>query len=432
MRRRLPLATQIIIGMILGVAFGLGVNKLGFSPIFTIDYIKPFGTIFVNLLKMVAVPLVFVSLVDGIARLDNVTKLSRIGSKTILLYLCTTVIAITVGLFLVNAIKPGERLPVEARENLISLYSKKVDEKAATAEKVRGSGPLQPLIDVFPSNIVSAASDNTRMLQVVFFALILGIALVQINPEKRETVRKVFDGLNDAIIKIVEYIMYFAPFGVFALIASLIVEMSKDSSDLLFGLLWYMATVTLGLLVMGLVTYPLIFRSFTKVKYGEFFKGVRPAILLAFSTSSSSATLPVTMERVEKHLGVNEEVSSFVLPLGATVNMDGTSLYQGVAAVFIAQALGLDLTLTDQIMILLTALLASIGSAGVPGAGMVMLIIVLEAINIPAAGIALILAPDRLLDMFRTAVNVTGDCTVTMVVASGEKAIHPPEGGLDD
>ena len=432
MRRRLPLATQIIIGMVVGVAFGLGVNKLGFSPIFTIDYIKPFGTIFVNLLKMVAVPLVFVSLVDGIARLDNVTKLSRIGSKTILLYLCTTVIAITVGLFLVNAIKPGERLPVEARENLISLYSKKVDEKAATAEKVRGSGPLQPLVDVFPSNIVSAASDNTRMLQVVFFALILGIALVQINPEKRETVRKVFDGLNDAIIKIVEYIMYFAPFGVFALIASLIVEMSKDSSDLLFGLLWYMTTVTLGLLVMGLVTYPVIFRSFTKVKYGEFFKGVRPAILLAFSTSSSSATLPVTMERVEKHLGVNEEVSSFVLPLGATVNMDGTSLYQGVAAVFIAQALGLDLTLTDQVMILLTALLASIGSAGVPGAGMVMLIIVLEAISIPAAGIALILAPDRLLDMFRTAVNVTGDCTVTMVVASGEKAIHSPEKGLDD
>ncbi|NNF02510.1 MAG: dicarboxylate/amino acid:cation symporter [Bacteroidia bacterium] len=432
MKRKIPLATQIIIGMVAGVIFGLAVNKLGLSSGFTRDFIKPFGIIFVNLLKMVAVPLVFVSLVDGISRLDNVAKLSRIGSKTILLYLFTTIIAISVGLVLVNTIKPGERLPDEARENLMSLYSKSVDEKAATAEKVRGSGPLQPLIDVFPSNIVAAASDNTRMLQVVFFAFILGIALVQINPKKRESVRQVFDGLNDAIIKIVEYIMYFAPIGVFALIASLIVDMAADGEDLLLGLLWYMGTVTAGLLVMGLITYPAIFRSLTKVKYGEFFKGIRPAILLAFSTSSSSATLPVTMERVEKHLGVNEEVSSFVLPLGATVNMDGTSLYQGVAAVFIAQALGLDLTLADQVMILLTALLASIGSAGVPGAGMVMLIIVLEAINVPAAGIALILAPDRLLDMFRTAVNVTGDCTVTMVVASGEDAIHPVELTTDD
>jgi Na+/H+-dicarboxylate symporter len=267
-------------------------------------------------------------------------------------------------------------------------------------------------------------ADNASMLQVVFVALLMGVALLYIPKEKGKTVVRFFDGLNDIIIKIVEFIMMLAPYGVFALLASLIVELGGSNPDkafdILYALLWYAGTVLLGLVLMIMVVYPLILKLFTKVKYSHFFKAIRPAQLLAFSTSSSAATLPVTMERVEKELGVSEEVSSFVLPLGATINMDGTSLYQGVAAVFIAQALGLGLSIGQQLMIVFTALLASIGTAAVPSAGLVMLVIVLQAIGVPTAGLALILAPDRILDMCRTVVNITGDATVATVVASTE------------
>jgi proton glutamate symport protein len=428
--KKIPLHLQILAGLVLGLVWGLLSIQAGWAPQLTIHYIKPFGTIFVNLLKLIAAPLVLASLIVGVSSLNDVSKLSRIGGKTIGIYMLTTVIAISIGLLCVNLLQPGERLPDQTRENLMSVYSTNVEKSTSTASKLQNQSPLQPIVDIIPENIVAAASDNSRMLQVVFFAVIVGIALIRVPADKARPVIAFFDGLNEVIIKLVEFIMLFAPFGVFALIASLIVEIAGDDPqqaiDLLLALLWYGITVIAGLLCMVLLIYPVLLRLFSKVKYTDFFRAIRPAQLLAFSTSSSNATLPVTMERCEKELGVSEEVASFVLPLGATINMDGTSLYQGVAAVFIAQALDLQLTLADQLTIVLTATLASIGSAGVPGAGMVMLVIVLEAIGVPTAGIALIVGVDRILDMCRTVVNVTGDAAVATVVAATEGQLHLP------
>ncbi|MFD2035867.1 dicarboxylate/amino acid:cation symporter [Belliella marina] len=424
MFKKIPLHTQIIAGLVLGLVFGLVIIQFGISPDFTIDYIKPIGTIFINSLKMIAVPLVFASLIVGVSNLGDISKLSRIGGKTIFTYIFTTVIAISLGLALVNIFQPGKSLPNDTKENLMALYDDAAGSKTKQAEAIQNQSPLQPLVDIVPENLFNAASDNSLMLQVVFFAIIMGIALLQIPKKKSQPVIAFFDGINDVIIKIVGFIMLIAPYGVFALMASLIVEIAGENPEsafvLLYALLKYSLVVVGGLFLMAFVVYPSILKGFTKISYMHFFKAIRPAQLLAFSTSSSSATLPVTMKQVEEEIGVSEEVSSFVLPLGATINMDGTSLYQGVAAVFIAQALGMDLSLTQQLTIVLTATLASIGSAGVPGAGLIMLIIVLESINVPAAGIALIIAPDRILDMFRTAVNVTGDAAVCCVVASTE------------
>lgn len=424
MLKKIPLHTQIIAGLVLGLIFGLVVIKTSIPNSFTLDYIKPFGTIFINSLKMIAVPLVLASLIVGVSNLGDISKLSRIGGKTIGTYLITTVLAVSVGLILVNVFQPGKSLPLDTRENLMKMYEGDAGSKVGQAEQLQQQSPLQPVVDIVPENIFKATADNSAMLQVVFFAILVGIALLQIPKSKADPVIAFFDGFNDVIIQIVNYIMMIAPIGVFALMASLIVEIAGDNPDsalqLLMALLKYSLVVLGGLFIMAFGIYPLILSAFTKVKYLDFFKAIRPAQLLAFSTSSSSATLPVTMKQVEEELGVSEEISSFVLPLGATVNMDGTSLYQGVAAVFIAQALGMDLTITQQLMIVLTATLASIGSAGVPGAGLIMLIIVLESIGVPAAGIALIIAPDRILDMFRTVVNVTGDAVVCTIVASTE------------
>jgi Na+/H+-dicarboxylate symporter len=424
MFKKIPLHTQIITGLVLGLIFGLVVIKTSIPNSFTLDYIKPIGTIFINSLKMIAVPLVLASLIVGVSNLGDISKLSRIGGKTIATYLITTVLAVSIGLILVNIFQPGKSLPLETRENLMKMYEGDAGSKVGQAEQLQQQSPLQPIVDIVPENIFKATADNSAMLQVVFFAILVGVALLQIPKSKANPVIAFFDGFNDVIIQIVNYIMMIAPLGVFALMASLIVEIAGDNPDsalqLLLALLKYSLVVLGGLFIMTLAVYPLILKAFTKVKYRDFFKAIRPAQLLAFSTSSSSATLPVTMKQVEEELGVSEEVSSFVLPLGATVNMDGTSLYQGVAAVFIAQALGMDLTITQQLMIVLTATLASIGSAGVPGAGLIMLIIVLESIGVPAAGIALIIAPDRILDMFRTVVNVTGDAVVCTIVASTE------------
>lgn len=427
--KQLPLYLQIGIGLLLGLVWGLMSAYLQIDPAFTTNLIKPIGTIFIKLLKMIAVPLVLASLVLGVSSLSDVRKLSRIGSKTIGIYLFTTITAISIGLLLVNLIEPGTKLPEETRQNLMSLYSANTDSKLDTAESLKDQSVLQPIIDMVPDNITAAFTDNTRMLQVVFFAVLLGVALIQIKDDKRAPVIAFFDGLNEAVLKMVEFIMLVAPFGVFALIASLITETAGDNIENTFSLLgslvWYSATVLIGLFLMIFAVYPILLKLFTKLPIGRFFRGIKPIQLLAFSTSSSNATLPLTMQRAEKELGVPEEICSFVLPLGATVNMDGTSLYQGVAAVFIAQAMGIDLTLADQLMILLTATLASIGSAGVPGAGLVMLVIVLESIGVPAAGLALILAVDRILDMFRTVVNVTGDVAVAAVVAASESQRVP-------
>ncbi|MEM6524457.1 MAG: dicarboxylate/amino acid:cation symporter [Bacteroidota bacterium] len=434
--KKLALHTQILIGMTLGLIFGMVCLEFEGLSAFTIDFIKPAGTIFIRSLKMVAVPLVLASLIIGVANIGDVSKLSRMGGKTLGIFIVTTVISITIGLSLVAVMKPGHKLPEETRQNLMTLYDANAESKISVAEEVKTRGPLQPLVDMVPDNIFFATTQNGRMLQVVFFAILVGIALLQVPKEKGVTVIQFFNGVNEVIIKIVQYIMFIAPYGVFALIASLIVEIAGDNPgkawELLYALLWYAMTVIIGMFLMMTLVYPILIRYFSKIKYLDFFKGMRPAMLLGFSTSSSTATLPVTMERVENRLGVSEEVSSFVLPLGATINMNGTSLYQGVSAIFIAQALGLELSLSSQIMIVLTATLAAVGTAGVPGAGLVMLVIVLEAVGIPAAGIALIMAPERILDMVRTMVNITGDASVAVVVASTEGELdleknNPPQ-----
>ena len=422
--KKIPLHTKILLGLLVGLIFGVICIFTGIPSSFVIDFIKPFGTIFVNALKMVAMPLILASLIVGVSNLGDISKLSRMGSKTIGIYLITTVIATTIGLLIVNTIQPGKVITSETRTEIMQMFEMDVEQKTGVAKQIKDQGPLQPLIDIIPDNLISSASENANMLQIVFFAILFGVALLQIKSDKKKVVIGFFEGLNDVVIRIIHYIMAIAPYGVFALISTLIVETAGNNPakaiEILGALALYAVTVIIGLAIMILVIYPLIFRIFTKVKYSTFFKGIRDAQLLAFSTSSSSATLPVTMESVENNLNVSEEVSSFVLPLGATINMDGTSLYQSVAAVFIAHAMGLELSISSQLAIVLTAVLASIGSAGVPGAGMVMLVIVLEAAGIPAAGLALIVAPDRPLDMLRTVVNVTGDATVAMTVAGSE------------
>ena len=421
--KNLALHWKIIIGMTLGVVFGLLAITIGWDQ-FTSDWIKPFGTIFINLLKLIAVPLVFASLIKGVASLSDISKLSRIGSKTIALYLTSTVIAVTIGLLIVNTIQPGKYFSEEKRIEFKEKFATKTEAKMEAAAQVNDQGPLQFMVDIVPQNFISAATDNSNMLQVIFFAILFGMAMIMLPDEKTVYVKGFFDGVNDVILQIVDMIMTMAPYGVFALLASLMVDFSdgdiRNVIELFSALGLYSLAVIIGLLTMILVVYPIILKMFTKMNYFDFFKGILPAQMLAFSTSSSAATLPVTMERCEDHLGVSEEISSFVLPLGATINMDGTSLYQAVAAVFIAQAFGIDLDLTQQLTIVLTATLASIGAAAVPGAGLVMLVIVLGAVGMDPEGVALIFAVDRILDMLRTVVNVTGDATVATVVAATE------------
>lgn len=414
---------QIIIGLVLGLIWGLVASVTGLTEL-TDDYITPFGTIFINLLKLIAVPLVLASLIVGVTSLNDVAKLSRMGGKTIAFYMGTTVLAITIGLTVVNVIQPGTYLPKETQTELMQGYQENLEGSSESAEEFRERGPLDFFVDIVPQNFFAATSDNSNMLQVVFLAILLGIGIIQIPLQKGEVLINFFDALNDVIIKIVDFIMLAAPYGVFALMAGVIVDLAGDditrALDLLGALGWYCFAVLLGLFLHLIFVYSSLFKLFSKMKLSDFFRAIRPAMLLGFSTSSSSATLPVTMERVEKNVGVDEEVASFVLPIGATINMDGTSLYQAVAAVFIAQALGLDLSIAQQLTIVLTATLASIGAAGVPGAGIIMLVVVLQAIEVPVEGIALILGVDRILDMCRTAVNITGDAAVSVAVAHTE------------
>lgn len=415
---------KIIIGLVLGTIYGIASAVKGWSD-FTSDFISPFGTIFLNLLKLIAVPLVVSSLITGVASLSDTTKLSRIGWKTIALYISTTAVAVSIGLILVNVLQPGSLVPDNFQETLSEEYRNTAATKQDLANSVQNNrGPLQPLVDMVPSNMFSAASNNSNMLQIVFISIIFGIALIGIDRKFSQPVLAFLEGINQMIIKLVEMIMYFAPYGVFALIAKTISSVSGDVSQIgsiLSALLFYMGVVVLGLFIHMGITYLTILKMFTNMDLKHFFKSMAPVQLLAFSTSSSGATLPVTMKRCEKDLGVSEEISSFVLPLGATINMDGTALYQGVAAVFIAQAIGMDLTFANQFTIVATAVLASIGTAAVPGAGIIMLVIILEAINVPSQGIALILGVDRILDMIRTATNVTGDATIACAMDSLEK-----------
>ena len=403
--------------------FGMLAATQGWG-VFVSNWISPFGKIFINLLKLIAVPLVLSSLITGVASLSDLKKLSRIGGRTISIYIATTAVAVTIGLLSVNMLQPGSTVPEEMKSKLQDTYQSSVSGRVEAAEEVKDRSALQPIVDMVPSNFFSSASNNRNMLQVVFVAIIIGIALIQINKNKAKPVLDFFEGINELVIKLVDNIMLMAPYGVFALIADTITSIAGNNInnvlELLGALGFYMFAVIIGLLLQTLITYTIVLKLFSKLPLKKFYQGLAPAQLLAFSTSSSGATLPVTMERCEEKLGVSEEVSSFVLPLGATINMDGTALYQAVAAVFIAQTLGMDLTLGAQLTIVLTAVLASIGTAAVPGAGVIMLVIILEAISVPSAGIALILGVDRILDMLRTVTNVTGDASVAVAVASSE------------
>lgn len=418
-KKRLPLHWQIIIGMTSGILFGLLMTSFSWGATFVGDWIAPFGTIFIRLLKLIAIPLIFTSLVKGIADLKDISSFRHIGVRTILFYISTTVAAITIGLLMVNTIRPGSGVSPETIEELTSTYAQdaSLTSNIETATQQQ-QGPLSFLVEMVPDNIFAAFGNNALMLQVILFSILFGICMLLIEPKKAKPVSRLIDGLNEIVLKMVDLIMCIAPYAVFALLAQIIV--SSGNVEILQKLLFYGLTVVIGLTMM-IALYMLIIYLTTGRSPRWFLSGIAPAQLLAFSTSSSAATLPVTMERVTDHLGVDNEVSSFVLPVGATINMDGTSLYQAVAAVFIAQALHFPMEFTDQLTIILTALLASIGSAAVPGAGMVMLVIVLESIGFPAdklaIGLALIFAIDRPLDMLRTVVNVTGDSMVSVVVA---------------
>jgi len=464
---KLALHWKIIIGLVLGVIWAIVSSKLGWSQ-FTIDWIAPFGTIFINLLKLIAVPLVLFSIISGVAGLGDPSSLGRMGAKTLAFYFATTILAVGLGLVIVNLINPGKLVDEQSRiDNRISyelwaasegmevkdgvnylkdpefreraleitelskaeLKDATVAEKMATASETKDSGPLQPLVDIVPQNIFGSLSDNGSMLKVIFFAIFFGISLLLIPNEKSDPVKKFVDGTMEIFLKMVDLVMQAAPFFVFALLAGVVSTMAGDDVNKVFeifkGLSWYSLAVFSGLMLMIFVIYPLILKLFVRdIPYKGFFKAMSPAQTLAFFTSSSAATLPVTMECVEDNLGVDKKVASFVLPIGATVNMDGTSLYQAVAVVFLAQLHMIDLTIGQQLTIVLTATLASIGSAAVPSAGLVMLIIVLQSVGLNPAWIGIILPVDRILDMCRTTVNVTGDAVVSTVIAKGEGLLH--------
>lgn len=378
--------------------------------------IKPLGTIFINLLNMIAIPLVLSSLIVGVASLGNLKKLARIGGKTISIYIATTALSITIGLILGNLIQPGKKLNSQTKEELVSAYQSELAQKVQTKIEFN---LMDQLVNLVPRNVIKAMAD-AEMLQIVFFALMVGMALTILSQSKAEPVIKFFDGFSDTMIKLVDLIMKIAPFGVFALISATVAEFGFE---ILGTLGWYIFTVLAGLLIHTVFVYSGLVKFFGKMSPKIFFKGIRRAQLVAFTTSSSAATLPVNMECCEENLGISKSITSFTLPLGATINMDGTALYQGVAAIFIAQVFGIDLSLYDQLVIILTAVLASIGTAPVPGVGIIMLLIILKAVHIPEIGIALILGVDRILDMCRTVTNISGDAAVSVVIARSENQI---------
>ncbi len=473
---KIALHWKILIGLALGVIWAILSSYLGWSQ-FTIDWIEPFGTIFINLLKLIAVPLVFFSIISGVTGLGDPSSLGRMGIRTLAFYFVTTILAVSLGLILVNTISPGkivdedsrvdnriryelwaDQNQIEVKDNIHFLqdvkYADRIERlsesealvvidpevraKMEIANQTKEAGPLQQLVEIIPSNIFGALSDNGKMLQVIFFALFFGISLLFIPQDRGVPVVNFVNGVMEVLLKMVDLIMQAAPFFVFALLAGTISKMAGDDVskvlEIFKGLSWYSAVVFLGLVMMIFLIYPLILKMIVRViPYKGFFKAMSPAQTLAFSTSSSAATLPVTMECVEDNLGVDKKITSFVLPIGATVNMDGTSLYQAVAVVFLAQFHMIDLSLAQQLTIVLTATLASIGSAAVPSAGLVMLIIVLQSVGLNPAWIAIILPVDRILDMCRTVVNVTGDATVSSIIAARENLLnYRPDHKTDD
>lgn len=404
---------KIFIGLFLGLVAGIIFKEYNQKQ-FVIDWIRPFGIIFLNLLKMIAVPLIIVSLITGLSDLKDISKLSKLGVRTISFYFFTTIFSVTLGLLLANIIQPGSFINKTSRNTLLGKFAQNAKIKIQIADQEKEKSYLQPLVDIVPENIFQSMTNNESMLQVILFSILIGVGIICIDEKKSKPLVDFFKSFNEIILKIIDLIMLCSPLGVFALMASLLIEIPDFST--LQALFIYALTVILGLFLLMVLFYPALLYLIGKTNPIKFYRKIIPAQLLGFSTSSSAATLPVTMECVVEKLKVEEEIAGFVLPLGATVNMDGTSLYQSVATIFIAQAFGIDLNIEQQIMVVLTATLASIGSSAVPSAGMVMLVIVLGQAGIPEAGLALIYAIDRPLDMFRTAVNVTSDATVSVIM----------------
>jgi len=412
-----PLYLQILAGMLLGIIVGFIALQLN-GERFVNYWIVPWGQLFIRLLQLIAIPLIFVSLIKGIMGLESIRSFSRMGMKTIVLYLFTTAFAVVLGLSVALIIKPGNLVDHTQLESIQHDYDLFAAEKAAAAELLQESGPLGFLNDIVPNNIVDAASSNSNMLQVIFFAIFFAIATLSIPKEKTKTVMSFFDGLNDIIFRMVDYIIAFAPVGVTALMAGLVVSYGGNLS--VFAALGVYALCVLGaVLTMILLFYPLLIRLLSKTPVLKFIKAIYPVQLFAFSTSSSAATLPLTMETIERDLGVSKETASFVLPVGTTINMDGTSCYQAIAILFIAQVLGIDLSLQQIFIVVGMTVLSSIGTPAIPGGSFVILTMVLTSVGIPPEGLALIIGVDRPLDMLRTAVNVTGDAVVSVIVDKG-------------
>lgn len=409
-----PLYAKILIGMLAGVL--IGIAALAFQQTgFVNNWLRPWGQVFIRLLQLIAVPLVFVSLVKGVIGLSDIGKFSRIGIRTIILYLLTTAFAVTVGMSLGLVVRPGQFVDRQTVVSMQENYKSVVEQKKAEADTMKNSGPLSFLEEVVPDNFVAATSDNRKMLQVIFFAVLFGIAALCIERAKIAPVEQLFDSLYHILLKVIDFVIMFAPYGVTALMAGLVIDFSGNLS--MFGALAvYAITVVGGLLFLLGVFYPTLISLFTKMKPNFFIKTMYPVQLFAFTTSSSAATLPLNLETTENKLRVSNEVTSFVLPVGATVNMDGTSCYQAIAVLFIAQVIGIDLTLMQLFTILLMTIISSIGTPSIPGGSYVILTMVLASVGIPPEGLALILGIDRPLDMLRTAVNVTGDATVAAIV----------------
>lgn len=418
--KSMPLYLKILAGMILGVLFGAIVIRFDGGSGFVFDYIKPFGDIFMRTLKLIAVPLIVISLLRGVGNLGNVTSLRGMGVRTLLIYVGTTLIAIFVGLGFGELISPGGIVSSESAAQLQQAYGSVVSAGESGVEQLAAQSPLKPLVDMFPENMFGAMATNGNMLQVIVIAILLGVAMLLVGKKVSEPFMKVLDSLDAIVLKVVDIVMMYAPFGVFALMCSMVADSAGDLM-LLGALGMYALTVILALLTLIFVVYPLLIRSFGGVGIGKFFRAMAPVQLLAFTTSSSAATLPLNMETVRQKLGVSDETSSFVLPVGVTINMDGTSCYQIIAALFIAQVMGVSLGWQEIAILVATTTISSIGTPGIPGGSIVVLVMVLSSIGIPAAGLALIMGMDRPLDMLRTVVNVTGDATVATIVDRRQK-----------
>lgn len=418
---------QLVVKDFLDPETGKEMNEKTFTDISKVSkettvstWIKWIGDIFIRLLNMIAIPLVLSSLIVGAASLGDIKKFARIGSKTIAMYITTTAIAVTIGLTLANLVDPGHQMPEDTKSKLMAVYE---DDSAEKITDEIEFSLIDTVVRMVPKNPIEAMSEGD-MLPIVFFAVFSGMILTMIRKEKAKPVISFLDGVSETMIKMVDVIMLIAPYGVFALIAATVGEFGFE---ILETLIWYSLTVLFGLLLQMYGTYTIILKLFTKVKFLAFHKALRKAQTIGFSTSSSAATLPVTMDCCQDNLGVSKSITSFVLPLGATINMDGTAMYQGIAAVFIAQVFGIDLSIGQQLTIVLMATFASIGTAPVPGVGIIMLIIILKSVGIPQQGIALILGVDRILDMLRTMANVTGDAVIAAAIANTENEIDVPE-----